>query len=127
MQKQCFPQQTIYCLLPCWFCPAKSCGPHHFHVPTLVCMLSTNLRHWGFFSFLFSFWPFSQSQCIMSRMKKANKHFDNISSSATIKLSCGFAEEFGVLIFRTCPVLGTVHQSSSSATDSTKVGCCAQI
>jgi len=39
----------------------------------------------------------------MGRMKKENKYFDNISSLATVKLSCGFAEEFGVLIFCNSP------------------------
>lgn len=35
----------------------------------------------------------------MGRMKKEKKYFDDIGSLATIKLSRGFAEEFGVLTF----------------------------
>lgn len=54
--KWCFPQQsTIYCLLLCWVGPDKYCGPLHFPIPVLVCMLSVNLCHWGFFPFLFIF------------------------------------------------------------------------
>lgn len=99
---------TAKCLLPCWIGPSNSCGPLHFHILMLVCMLCANLHGWGLFLFyvilflnFFSFSPFSQSLCITGRMKKEKKYLDVISSLATIKLSHGFAEEFGVLMFRT--------------------------
>lgn len=38
-------------LLPCWIGPSNSCGPLHFHVLMLVCMLCANLHGWGLFLF----------------------------------------------------------------------------
>lgn len=38
-----------------WIGPDNSCGPLHFHIPMLDCMLSVNLYHWGLFLFLFFF------------------------------------------------------------------------
>lgn len=91
--------QSVCCLLLWWSGPDKSLGAlcSHSHTALRALCKPAQLGDLLLFVWFFFFCRPSRSHCIIGRMKKGKKCFENISSLAA-EASRGFAEGFGVLI-----------------------------